>query len=71
MSIKLNIIKITAKINYNEEFINKTLRIVVIGDYDGRPSHLATNEAIRHCASYLGLNKKYNGFLRSRYRMDT
>lgn len=31
------------------------IKIGVIGDYDGRPSHIATNEAIIHCGSYLGL----------------
>lgn len=31
------------------------IRIGIIGDYDGRPSHLATDEAIKHCASRLGV----------------
>jgi CTP synthase (UTP-ammonia lyase) len=34
------------------------IRIGVIGDYDGRVSHLATNEAIAHCAAYLGLEQE-------------
>lgn len=34
------------------------IRIGVIGDYDGRPSHIATNEAIRHCACYLGIKQE-------------
>ena len=34
------------------------LKIGVIGDFDGRPSHIATNEAIRHCADYLGLQQE-------------
>ncbi|WP_200807583.1 CTP synthase C-terminal region-related (seleno)protein [Clostridium merdae] len=38
--------------------INSKIRIGVIGDYDGRPSHIATNEAITHCASFLGLKQK-------------
>ena len=37
---------------------NSLIKIGVIGDYDGRPSHLATNEAINHCASYLGLKQE-------------
>lgn len=35
-----------------------TLKIGVIGDFDGRPSHIATNEAILHCAAYLGLQQE-------------
>lgn len=31
-----------------------SIRVGVIGDYDGRPTHLATNEALQHCASALG-----------------
>jgi CTP synthase (UTP-ammonia lyase) len=34
------------------------IKIGVIGDYDGRPSHIATNEAIKHCALYLGLRQE-------------
>jgi len=30
------------------------LLIGVIGDYDGRPSHVATNEALGHAAAQLG-----------------
>ena len=32
-----------------------TIRIGIIGDYDARPSHLATEEAISHCALCLSL----------------
>lgn len=32
------------------------IKIGVIGDFDGRPSHLATNEAMTHGAAYLGLS---------------
>lgn len=32
-----------------------SITIGIIGDYDARPSHIATNEAIRHCAAFLGL----------------
>jgi len=38
--------------------MNSTIKIGIIGDYDGRPSHIATNEAIKHCASYLGLRQE-------------
>lgn len=34
------------------------IKIGVIGDYDGRVSHLATNEAIAHCAKYIGLDQE-------------
>lgn len=34
--------------------MNMGMKIGIIGDYDGRPSHLATNEAIKHCADKLG-----------------
>lgn len=34
------------------------IKIGIIGDFDGRPSHIATNEAIRHCALYLGLDQE-------------
>lgn len=36
--------------------MNSIIRIGVIGDYDGRPSHRATEEAIKHCAEYLKLS---------------
>lgn len=42
--------------------MSSSIRIGVIGDYDGRPSHIATNEAISHCASYLGL-KQYTQWI--------
>ncbi|MDF2512269.1 MAG: synthase [Herbinix sp.] len=35
--------------------MNSKIRIGIIGDYDGRPSHLATDEAIRHGAKKLGI----------------
>lgn len=38
--------------------MRSTIRVGVIGDYDGRPSHMATDEAIMHCAAYLGLKQK-------------
>ena len=31
-----------------------TIRVGVIGDYNGRPTHLATDEALNHCAAALG-----------------
>lgn len=34
------------------------IRIGVIGDYDGRPSHIATEDALRHSAAYLGLRQE-------------
>jgi|WetSurMetagenome_2_1015567.scaffolds.fasta_scaffold114261_1 CTP synthase (UTP-ammonia lyase) len=34
----------------------KKIRLGIIGDFDGRNSHLATNEAIEHCAAYLGFD---------------
>ncbi len=36
--------------------MNSIIKIGIIGDYDGRPSHLATNEAIRHCSEKLDLS---------------
>jgi CTP synthase (UTP-ammonia lyase) len=41
-----------------EDFMKSKIKIGVIGDYDGRPSHRATNEAIRHCALQLGLQQE-------------
>jgi CTP synthase (UTP-ammonia lyase) len=38
--------------------MNTTIKIGVIGDYDGRPSHIATNESIKHCASHLGVKQE-------------
>lgn len=49
---------------YEREILKSTLggsimesmiKIGIIGDYDGRPSHLATQEAIRHCAAEAGI----------------
>ena len=42
--------------------MSDAIRIGIIGDYDGRPSHIATNEAIIHCASYLGI-KQYTHWI--------
>lgn len=36
--------------------MNSVIKIGVIGDYDGRPSHVATDEAIKHGATKLGLD---------------
>lgn len=33
--------------------------IGIIGDYDGRPSHLATEEALKHSAKRLELEMEY------------
>lgn len=41
-----------------KDITKSRINIGVIGDYDGRPSHIATNEAIRHCALYLGLKQE-------------
>jgi len=36
--------------------MKQTIDICIIGDFDGnKPSHVATNEAIRHTADYLSL----------------
>lgn len=35
------------------------IRIGIIGDYDGRPSHLATEEALKHSAKKLGIEMEY------------
>ncbi len=40
------------------DIMKSMIKIGVIGDYDGRPSHIATNEAIKHCATYLGLQQE-------------
>jgi CTP synthase (UTP-ammonia lyase) len=34
-------------------------RIGIIGDFDGRPSHLATQEALEHSASFLNLKAQW------------
>jgi len=37
--------------------VSNSIKIGIIGDYDSqRPSHKATNEALNHCADYLGIN---------------
>jgi CTP synthase (UTP-ammonia lyase) len=39
--------------------IDNFIKIGVIGDFESeRPSHKATNEALNHCAKYLGINIK-------------
>ncbi len=39
---------------------NKTIQIGVIGDYDGRPSHIATSEALIHSGNSLGVSVEVN-----------
>lgn len=39
--------------------MNSEIRIGIIGDYDGRPSHLATEEALKHSARKLDKEIKY------------
>lgn len=36
--------------------MGNTIRIGIIGDYDARPSHLATDDALHHSANYLNMN---------------
>ncbi len=36
------------------------IKLGIIGDYDGRPSHLATEEAVKHCASKLDITVKWD-----------
>jgi len=37
--------------------VSSLIKIGIIGDYDSqRPAHKATNEALNHCADYLGIN---------------
>jgi CTP synthase (UTP-ammonia lyase) len=38
--------------------MRSTIRVGVIGDYDGRASHVATNEAILNSANYLGVRQE-------------
>jgi CTP synthase (UTP-ammonia lyase) len=33
----------------------ETVTVGIIGDFDGRPSHIATNEALEHSAEVLGV----------------
>lgn len=35
--------------------MDSIIKIGIVGDYDGRPSHIATEEAIKHSAKKLGL----------------
>ena len=52
--------------------MNKTImKIGIIGDYDGRPSHLATDEAIRHCAEYLGIKQQAEWLSTNSLEADT
>lgn len=39
--------------------MNSLIRIGIIGDYDGRPSHLATEAALKHSAHKLRFNLEY------------
>ena len=39
--------------------MNSCIQIGIIGDYDGRPSHLATQEALRHCADRLNFELNF------------
>lgn len=39
--------------------MNSKIRIGIIGDYDGRPSHLATEEALKHAAKKLEIDMEY------------
>ena len=46
------------------------VRIAIIGDYDPtRPSHIATEEAVRHCASYLGITAETKWYGTQRLEM--
>lgn len=38
------------------KFMSTNIKIGIIGDYDGRPSHIATEEALRHCSDRLGIS---------------
>ncbi len=38
--------------------MSSVIRLGIIGDYDGRPSHLATEEAVKHCASKMNCSVK-------------
>jgi CTP synthase (UTP-ammonia lyase) len=40
--------------------MNSKIRIGIIGDYDGRPSHLATEESLQHAAKKLEILIEYN-----------
>lgn len=39
--------------------MNSKVKIGIIGDYDGRPSHLATQEALMHAAKKLDIEVEY------------
>ncbi len=39
--------------------MNFKIRIGIIGDYDGRPSHFATEEALKHAAKKLEIDMEY------------
>ena len=39
--------------------MHSNVRIGIIGDYDGRPSHLATEEALKHAAKALDIEVEY------------
>ena len=40
--------------------MNSKIRIGIIGDYDGRPSHLATEEALKHAAKKLSIEVDFD-----------
>ncbi|MFT4145098.1 MAG: hypothetical protein QM644_11645 [Mobilitalea sp.] len=40
--------------------MNSIIKIGIIGDYDGRPSHIATEAALKHSANMLELELEYN-----------
>lgn len=39
--------------------MNSNIRIGIIGDYDGRPSHIATEEALKHAAKKLDIQMEF------------
>ena len=40
--------------------MDSIIKIGIIGDYDGRPSHIATEEALKHAAKKLGIQMEFN-----------
>ena len=47
--------------------MDSTIKIGIIGDYDGRPSHLATEDAIKHGAKKLALDVEYKWLPTTRF----
>jgi CTP synthase (UTP-ammonia lyase) len=39
--------------------MNSVIKVAIIGDYDGRPSHIATEEALKHSANKLEFELEY------------